>query len=123
MKRYITGIIAVVIAIGMAAFTAPAKKPLSTFTFRYTPATNYSQLQVQDNSNWVSGASLCAGQENKACQMEVTDTYTHLDANNNRVLNTTGNVIVIKAVLGADGSDYVPNPSTSTGIPSAIDKQ
>jgi hypothetical protein len=122
MKRYITGIIAVVIAIGMAAFTVPAKKPLSTFTFRYTPA-SYSQLQVQDNSNWVSGASLCGGPANKACQMEVTDTYTHLDANNNRVLNTTGNVIVINAKLGKDGSNYVPDPSSSTGISSPVDKQ
>jgi hypothetical protein len=122
MKRYLTGIIAIVIATGMAAFTAPAKKPLSTFTFRYTPST-YSQLQVQDNSNWVSGASLCAGSANKACQMEVTDIYTHLDANNNRVLNTSGNVIVIKAVTGANGSDYVPYPPSSTGISSPVDKQ
>jgi hypothetical protein len=122
MVRYLSGIAATIIAICLVAFTAPAKKPLSTFTFRFTPTT-YTQPQVQDNSNWVSGASLCAGQENKACQMEVTDTYTHLDANNNRVLNTTGNVIAIKAVLGADKSSYVPDPSTSTGIPSATDKQ
>jgi len=122
MKRYLSGIAATIIAVSLVAFTAPEKKPLSTFTFRYTPAT-YTQPQVQDNSNWVSGASLCAGQANKACQMEVTDTYTHLDANNNRVLNTTGNVIVIKAVTGVDGSDYVPDPSTSTGIPSALDKR
>ncbi|HET7117096.1 MAG TPA: hypothetical protein VFI29_11425 [Hanamia sp.] len=122
MKRYLSGIAATIIAICLVAFTTPEKKPLNTFTFRYTPAT-YTQPQVQTNSNWVSGASLCAGQANKACQMEVTDTYTHLDANNNRVLNTTGNVIVIKAVLGVNGSDYVPNPSTSTGIPSAIDKR
>ncbi len=122
MKRYVSGIAAIIIAVSMVAFTAPEKKPLATFTFRYTPAT-YTQPQVQDNSNWVSGASLCAGPANKACQMEVTDTYTHLDANNNRVLNTTGNVIVIKAVLGANGSDCVPDPNTSTGISNPVDKQ
>jgi hypothetical protein len=121
MKRYLTGIIAVVIAIGMAAFTAPAKKPLSTSTFRYTLGT-YTQPQVQDNNNWVSGASLCGGTANKACQMEVDDTYTHLDANNKRELNTTGSVIVIKAKFGVAGTDYVPNPSTSTGISSPVDK-
>src|SRR5690242_1229967 len=113
MLRYISGFAATIIAICLVAFTAPEKKPLSTFTFRYTPTT-YTQPQVEDNSNWVSGASLCAGQANKACQMEVTDIYTHLDANNNRVLNTTGNVIVIKAVAGKNGSDFVPDPSTST---------
>jgi hypothetical protein len=121
MKRYLSGIAATIIAISLVAFTAPEKKPLATFTFRYTPAT-YTQPQVQDNSNWVSGASLCGGTANKACQMQVDDTYTHLDANNNRVLNTTGNVIVIKAKLGASGTDYVPDPSTSTGISSPVDK-
>ncbi len=122
MKRYITGIAAVVIAVTAVAFTVPIHtSPKATFTFRYTPGT-FTQLQVQTNSNWVSGAAACGGAANKACQMEVTDSYTHLDANNNRVLNTTGSVVVIKAVPGAAGTNYVPNPPTSTGIPSKIDK-
>lgn len=120
MKRYIASIIAVIIAAGAVAFTTPAKKPLATFTFRFTPTT-YTQPQVETNSNWVSGASLCGGTANKACQMEVDEAYTHLDGST-RVLNTTGSVIVIKAKLGAAGSDYVPDPSTSTGIASAKDK-
>jgi hypothetical protein len=121
MKRYITGILAVIVAAGAVAFTAPAKKiPNATFTFHYTP-TSFGQNDVETNNNWISGASLCAGDQNKACQMEVTDTYTHLDGSN-RVLNTTGSIIVIKAKLGANGSDYVPNPSASTGVPSASDK-
>jgi hypothetical protein len=120
MKRYITGIIAVVIAIGMAAFTAPAKKPLSTFTFRFTP-TNYTQSLVENNDNWVSGASLCTGAANKACQMQVDEAYTHLNGSE-RVLNTSGSVIVIKAKQGANGTDYVSDPSTSTGISSPVDK-
>ena len=122
MLRYLSGIAATIIAISLVAFTAPEKKPLSTFTFHYTPGT-YTQSQVQTNSNWLSGASLCAGQANKACQMQVDDIDTHLDANNNRVLNTTGNVIVIKAVPGVNGTDYVPDPSTSTGISSPVNKQ
>jgi hypothetical protein len=39
MKRYLSGIAATIIAVSLVAFTAPEKKPLSTFTFRYTPAT------------------------------------------------------------------------------------
>lgn len=123
MKRYITAVLAIIVAVSVVAFTAPKhKSPLSTITFRYTPGT-FSQSQVQSNSNWTSGSSLCGAQQNKACEMDVTDTYTHLDANNNPVLNTTGNVVVIKAKLGAAGTDYVPDPATSTGIPSANDKQ
>ncbi len=120
MKQYITGIIAVVIAIGMAAFTAPAKKPLSTFTFRFTPAT-YTQPLVETNNNWVSGASLCGGTANKACQMEVDEAYTHLNGSD-RVLNTSGSVIVIKAKKGVNGTDYVPDPTASTGISSSTNK-
>lgn len=120
MKRYITAIVAVVLAIGMAAFTAPHNKPLSTFTFYYTPST-FTQTEVQTNSNWISGSSLCGGTADKACQMQVTDTYTHLE-NNTRVLNTTGDVIVIKAVPGKDGTDYVPDASSSTGISTPVDK-
>lgn len=122
MKRYLTGLLAIIVAAGAVAFTAPKHKvPLSTFIFHYTP-TSFSQTDVQSNNNWTSGASLCVGVQDKACQMDVTDTYTHLDANNNRVLNTTGSVIVIKAKLGAAGTDYIPDPSNSTGIPSASDK-
>src|SRR5437868_13233677 len=121
MKRYISGIVAVTIALAAVAFTTPKNtRPLSSFTFHYTP-TSYGQSTVEANGNWVSGASLCGGNQNKACQMEVTDTYTHLDGSN-RVLNTTGSVIIIKAVPGAGGTDYVPNPLTSTGIPSATNK-
>lgn len=120
MKRYISGIAAAIIAICMVAFTTPGKKPLSTFTFRFTP-NNYTQPQVEANGNWVSGASLCGGAANKACQMEVDVAYTHLNGSD-RVLNTTGSVIVIKAKKGANGTDYVPDPTASTGISSPTDK-
>ena len=121
MKRYIAGILAVIVAAGAVAFTVPAKKiPNGTITFRYT-LSSYTEPQVENNNNWTSGASLGGG-SNNACQMEVTDTYTHLDANNNPVLNTSGSVIVIKAIPGAPGPGYVPDPTTSTGVPSAINK-
>ena len=121
MNRYLTAMAAVIIAIGMAAFTAPPKKSATTFTFRYTPTT-YTQPQVETNSSWVSGAALCGGTANKACQMEVDEAYTHLDGST-RVLNTSGSVIVIKAKKGANQTDYVPDPSSSTGISSPIDKE
>jgi len=120
MNRYLTAMAAVIIAIGMAAFTAPSKKHVTTYTFRFTPATS-TQPQVETNGNWVSGASLCGGTANKACQMEVDEAYTHLDGST-RVLNTSGSVIVIKAKKGANQTDYVPDPAASTGISSATDK-
>lgn len=122
MTRYLSGIVAAVFAIGAVAFTAPKNNgPLATYTFYYTPTTNYSQPQVQNNNNWISGASLCGGVPDKACQIEVANSYTHLNGSI-RVLNTTGNVPVINAKLGADGTDFVPDPSISTGINSATDK-
>ncbi len=121
MKRYLAGSLAVIFAIAAAAFTVPSKhSPSAAFTFRYN-SPSYTQPDVQTNNNWISGSSSCSGAANKACEMEVLDTYTHLQGST-RVLNTTGNVIVVKAVLGANHTDYVPNPATSTGIQSATDK-
>jgi hypothetical protein len=53
--------------------------------------------------------------------MQVDEAYTHLNGSE-RVLNTSGSVIVIKAKQGANGTDYVSDPSTSTGISSPVDK-
>ena len=125
MKRYIAAGLAIILAFMAAAFTKPAGKPFATFTFHYTP-TSYGMTTVQTNSNWMSGAGTgCGTDQNKACQMEVTDTYTHADGLGNRLLNDAnsgGSVISIIAKKGANNSDYVPNPAASTGVPSAIDK-
>lgn len=126
MKQYLTGIIAVIIAVGAFAFTKPENrvKPPTTYSFFYN-SSSYLQQDVQDRQKWLIGTgSGCSGLQNKACQMEVTDSYTHLDPDSgDRVLNTSGaSEVVIAAVKGADNTNYVPNPATSTGIPSASNK-
>lgn len=121
MKRYIFGIIAVVLAIGAVAFTKAekaSKENLATFTFRYKPTSDFTQNSVQNQNNWESGTAGCGGSLD-ACTMEVTDIYTHLEGTK-RVLNTTGNVINI--VASGSGSDYKPNPSASTGVQSATNQ-
>ena len=126
MKRYISGVIAVLIAVAAFAFTKPENKvkPSTTYTFFYN-SSSYLQPDVQDRQKWLIGTgSGCSGLQNKACQMEVTDSYTHIDPDSgDRVLNTSGATeVVIAAVKGADNVNYVPNPATSTGIQSASDK-
>lgn len=126
MKKYLSGILAVIIAVGAFAFTAPRKtiKPTSTYTFFYN-SSSYLQPDVQNRQKWLIGTGTgCSGLQNKACQMEVTEPYTHIDPiSGDRVLNTSGaNEVVISAVKGADNSSYVPNPFTSVGIQSASNK-
>lgn len=124
MKKYLFGSIAIVVAVTLVAFTSPkeketSKKPFATYTFRYKLTSDFSQASVQNNNNWEAGTASCGGSLD-ACTIEVTDTYTHTDAMNKRVLNTSGSVINIVAT--GSGSDYKPNPTASTGVPSATNQ-
>jgi len=120
MKKYLFGTMAIIFAIAAVAFTRVPKGPTATFPFRYVPSI-YTQSAVQTNSNWTSGSVSCPSPPNKACTIWVADIYTHL-VGTSRVLNTTGNVLIIKAIRGANGIDYVPDVATSTGISSKSDK-
>lgn len=126
MKKYLFGIIAATIAIFSAAYKAPKHTNgtfATTYTFHYVPTT-YTQPMVEDESNWTSGsAGNCDGTPHKACEIEVIDSYTHLDNNNNRVLNTTGSFVPsIAAQLGTGVSTYVVDQASSVGVDSNTDK-
>lgn len=128
MKRYFFGLIAILFATGMVAFTKPGlnKKPLATFTFYYIPpgGTDYSQPAVQNKANWISNPSIppiCDG-ANKACEMEVTDTYTELNGSDVRVFKTSGSVVNIVADEGNTADLYVPIVPSSTGVQSKKDR-
>jgi len=77
MKRYLTGILAVIIAISAVAFTRPAKN-LDMVTFIYNPPTtgDYSQPSVQNKANWSAGTASCSGDLSKACSLQVPDNET-----------------------------------------------
>jgi hypothetical protein len=116
MKKYLFGLSAILLAVGAVAFT----RPPATFTFKYD-LTTYTQAQVQSISNWsLAIGPGCDGTDRKACQIEVEETYTHLEGST-RVLNTTGNVISITASLYIpDGTYYV---SSGIGIVGIINSQ
>jgi hypothetical protein len=121
MKNYLFKYIAVLFAVAAVAFTKIPKVPTATFPFHYIAST-YAQSDVQNNSNWASGLIVCSTPPfNKACLIQVTDTYTHL-VGTTRVLNTTGNVLIIKAIHGVNGIDFVPDVASSIGIASKSDK-
>lgn len=121
MKRYLYGALAAIIAVGAAAFTTPNQSAaLEGDTFFYT-STNYSQLEVQKNSNWQYGSSDCEGDPNKACQMQVSTTLTH-PVTGGRALNTSGSVLAITATAGADASGFVPDPASTSGISGVVNK-
>ncbi|HUN01250.1 MAG TPA: hypothetical protein PLS00_00230 [Niabella sp.] len=121
MKRYFFEAVAVILAISAVAFKSSSKvdkKPFAT-TFYYQP-TSYGSTDVATKTNWKSNITppSCGFTQNKACQFDVADSYTHLEGGGVRVLNTIpaqGSVLNIQTMLGANGSDYVPDPAT-TGI-------
>ena len=115
MKRYLSGILAVTVAISTVAFTTKGKifKPYVSYVFHYTGG-SYLKTPVETNGNWAPGSgSGCGSTQNKACQMQVLSTYTHDDGTGTQVLNTSGNVLSITAVKGANNTDFVPSASTA----------
>lgn len=131
MKRYISGIVAVIIAVAAFAFTSENKRisKLDTHDFFYFPPTlnPYSQTSVQDKANWKStngDPDDCTGSANKACMISVEDTYTR-DSSGIRLFNTSAPFANIVATEGDGGSGagYVPLQISSTGITGQVDKQ
>jgi len=121
MKKYLFGIIAIVFAVAAAAFTPVSKKLTASFAFHYV-SSFYDQSSVQSNSNWAYGNVPCPPNANRACEIIVTENYTHL-AGATRVLNSSGIVLVIRAVPGVNRSFYVPVVGASIGIVSKSDKE
>lgn len=119
MKRYISGLIAVVIAIGMAAFTSEkpsSDKSLASVRFQF----NNTSLGESQPSNWIYAPSaLCAGQ-NQACVIEVPDQVVTqvgssfvIDANK---LNATYGFSTLPMVSDANGTRPDPSEAVYTNI-------
>ncbi|MEO9020991.1 MAG: hypothetical protein ABI237_14860 [Ginsengibacter sp.] len=82
IKKYGIGILSIVIAVAMAAFTTPKKTHFAaTHVFEFTPPAmnGYSVSNVEATGNWeylgeYPSQQLCSG-SNKACRVKVTDSY------------------------------------------------
>ena len=80
IKKYGTGLLAIIIAASLAAFTTPSSKHLSgTHVFEFNSALSYSVANVTNQANWdyvgeISQEPMCQG-SNKACRIAVTDAY------------------------------------------------
>jgi hypothetical protein len=99
MKKYLFGILALVVAIGFSAFTAAPKKPTSTFQLVFTGDYTGNDNQVADLSKWQddgffnpAGCSSLSTDQ-KACILVVDEMYTH-DDDGVQVLNESGNTPV-----------------------------
>lgn len=80
IKKYGTGLLAIIIAASLAAFTTPKKAALNgTHVFEFNSALSYSVANVTNPANWdyigeISQEAMCQG-SNKACRIAVTDAY------------------------------------------------
>lgn len=111
MKRYITGILAVIIAVSAVAFIMPKKvlKTLDEVAFYYQ-STNFSSAEVAKKENWSSTVTppTCVGTQNKACKLLI-DIVETTETGGVRFL--TNNISVMPGAGGATNG-YVPDPST-----------
>ena len=75
MKRYLFGVVAIIMAVSAVAFTTP-KKTVDMYVFEFDSNQSYSVANVQNISNtyWqykgING-SLCANIDEKACRVKV----------------------------------------------------
>jgi hypothetical protein len=84
LRKYGIGLLAVIIAVGSAAFTAPKKSGFAaTHVFEFNNTLSYTIPNVTNtsNTNWkyvgeIGQKPLCSG-INKACRVAVSDAYVN----------------------------------------------
>lgn len=79
IRKYATGIIALVIAVVTFSFTRPA---VDMYVFEFKPTQPYSVNNVENESNtfWEykgKNIALCSGDNEKACKVAVTSSYVN----------------------------------------------
>lgn len=113
IKKYGTGLLALIIAFCAASFTNPANTPLGTKLFRYSaPGGSYSVTDVQNKANWalVTGSPNCPNNvPERACEMDVDDSQINPD-------NTLNSSFAISATEFQSGISYVSGATSGTTI-------
>jgi|SRR5690242_11568061 len=112
IKKYGIGLVALIIAIFAAAFTTPAKAPLGTKLFRYTPpGGSYAVADIQTKGNWnlVTSSPNCPSNvDQRACEMDVDQSQLNPD-------NSLKSSFSISASeYGSTGVGYVTNITAGT---------
>jgi len=120
IKKYGIGLVAIIIAVSLAAFTAPKKTHLNAthvFEFDGTVSGGYSESNVENTSPtyWkyvgeTSEEPLCDDTPDKACRIAVTDAYVNNPSNPTALSGMT-----ITASTSTSGDAYV------TGITDQLD--
>ncbi|NML23009.1 hypothetical protein HHL16_19180 [Pseudoflavitalea sp. G-6-1-2] len=115
MKKYLIGTLAVVLAIGAVAFTAPSKKANTYVQFVGNPAT---LTDVQDQTQWEQavGTPSCDLVNRKACRIQIDDSKLITNPGGPllpKVLDAA-KVTSISAAHNVDNTFYVPTALNGT---------
>ena len=115
MKKYFSGLLALIIAIAATAFTNANKNelPEDTKLFRYVPPASspFSKLNVENRANWVmtTSSSVCDDVNQKACELIVDE--VHINPN-----NTLKSTLTIDAVQFQQTGVFYVNQSSAVEI-------
>ncbi|NML23008.1 hypothetical protein HHL16_19175 [Pseudoflavitalea sp. G-6-1-2] len=115
MKKYLIGTLAVVLAIGAAAFTAPTAKATTYVQFVGNPSI---MADVQDQVNWEQAVGIpsCDLIVRKACRIQIDDSKLITNPINPmepKTLDPT-KVTSINVSHGIDNVYYVPTNLSGT---------
>lgn len=123
MKKYLSGLLAIVIATGSLAFTNPELTGIkqATYEFYYTaPAGSFSDPNVKTHSNWNTSTIGCNGTQGKACNMRVQAAYTKM-VGSNRVLRVPADgANVLSIQTGTSGTNYFV--TATTGVDNIVNQ-
>jgi hypothetical protein len=109
MNKFITGILALVLAAGLCAFKIVKKTDIR---FEYQLST-WTQSQVENTANYAPGGSMMCEGFDKACAITVDEANT---LNGGTQLDAT-KVVIQAQDLDANTNYGIDNVSTTTGSP------
>lgn len=114
MYKYISGVLAIIFAVGLAAFTKPdrPKAGLPDYYFEFDIANHAAtQTNVQTPGFWMSVSDLngCSQDDERACRIEVPQSAVNLTSpvtlKSDAVINTAQFGSTSYVVLGGSVSD------------------
>jgi hypothetical protein len=108
MSRYISGLFAIIIAVGLAAFTKPVspKAAFTDYNFAFDIANHApTQTNVQNPAFWLQVSDLtgCDNMDQRACKIQVPESTTN--PGTPRTLKST--TMINTAQFGTSGVYYV----------------
>jgi len=126
MKKYLFGMLALVLAVGFSAFTTPKKATTKHFVFKIAQANTSSASGVQTLTNWDYQGELNVdyflscddAQRDQACELIVDETDTYVPVSTIEL--KPANVAITAGQVGGSSSYVITSLTVGTPITNQV---